>query len=305
MAKRPRQGAAAGRLVICLLVASPIALSAGLAAGQGALVSAVVEDITALATAPLRMDGRDALMAGAAVAVVGATFAADKSARRVVRHNTTSSGLDVADGFSRFGSPAGLLALNAGVIGIGTWRESSVGDRRLKEAGWISLEAEVFAVVATLALKQIIGRSRPGTEQGATTFRPLQSDGGATSPITVFQEVTSPVRQKSSGQFRPFGGSGSFPSSHASASFAVAAVFADRFEASVGWVSYGFASAVAASRVYSDDHFLSDVVAGSLLGWGMGQFLSRRHPPKAIEWQVRPFVLEYGANAGLLIGKEF
>lgn len=211
-------------------------------------VQAVIEDATALATAPLRMDRQEALAAGAALAIVGGMFAADRSIRTLVLRNPSSSGRDVAEGFNSFGSPAGLAGLNAGVIAIGAIGASSGGASRMTDAGLVALESEGFAVAATMVFKQMIGRSRPGSAQGTSSFRPLIGRGG------------------------------SFPSTHAAASFAVATVFAERFEAPVGWLAYALATAVAASRVYVDEHFASDVVAGSLLGWGLGTFLSKRHP---------------------------
>jgi membrane-associated phospholipid phosphatase len=113
------------------------------------------------------------------------------------------------------------------------------------------------------------------------------------------------VREKSTGRFRPFGGQGSFPSTHAAGSFAVATVFAERYDWPVGLVAYGLAAAISASRVYSDAHFTSDVVAGALIGWGIGHFLNNRHPVDSTEWQIRPTVMEHGLGAGLVVGTHF
>ncbi|MGH2621080.1 MAG: phosphatase PAP2 family protein, partial [Anaerolineales bacterium] len=57
----------------------------------------------------------------------------------------------------------------------------------------------------------------------------------------------------------------SFPSGHAAASFAVAAVLARRFPRA-RWLLYGAASVVALSRVARGSHFPTDVVAGVGLG---------------------------------------
>lgn len=238
-------------------------------------VHAAIEDAKALATAPLRMDRHDALAMGGAVAVVGGFFAADHGIRSWVRRNTTDSGRDVADGFSTFGSAGTLLGVNAGLIAIGVAHESYGGSSRLKNLGLVSLEAEIFAVTATTALKLATGRSTPDKEQGTTHFRPLS------------------------------GLDTSLPSTHAAASFAVATVVADRYEGPVGWLAYGLAGAVAASRVYSDKHFASDVVVGSLIGWGLGKFLSRRHADDPSAWQIRPLMMGDGPGGGLTLGKRF
>ena len=71
-------------------------------------------------------------------------------------------------------------------------------------------------------------------------------------------------------RFRPFSGSGdwhAFPSAHAVHAFSLAAAVAE--EAHRPWVSvlgYGAASVVGWSRVYVDQHWISDVVGGGVLG---------------------------------------
>jgi membrane-associated phospholipid phosphatase len=235
----------------------------------------VLEDAKALVTAPLQMDRYDALAVGGSLALVGGLFAADRPIRDQVQRNPSNTGHDGAEGVSAFGSPYTMLGLNAGVIGLGLYRESSAGDPYLKTTGLIGLEAEAFAVAITAALKLATGRSAPDQNQGTTHFRPFT------------------------------GLDGSFVSTHAAASFAVASVFAQRYDAPVGWVAYGLATAVAASRVYTNKHFTSDVVAGSLIGWGMGAFLSRRHASNPGDWRIRPMAMERGLGAGLMLGKEF
>jgi len=68
-------------------------------------------------------------------------------------------------------------------------------------------------------------------------------------------------------QFGPSWDSGldSFPSGHAMASFAVAAVLAKHFPWAT-WILYSTAGLVAASRVIHGSHFPSDVIAGAGLG---------------------------------------
>lgn len=279
----------AGRQVLVVLIVLCAPLTSGLACAAGGEdsakareedsiskgIQATIEDAKALATAPLRMDRYDALALGGAMTVVGGFFAADHGIRDLVQRNTTAKGWDVTDGFNTFGSAGVLLGLNAGLIAIGVAKQSYGGSSRLKDAGLISLEAELFAVAATAALKELTGRATPDKRQGTTHFRPFS------------------------------GLDTSFPSAHAAASFAVATVFAERFEPPVAWLAYGLASAVAVSRVYTDKHFASDVVVGGLIGWGLGKFLSRRHGVDPSEWRVRPMAMEHGRGGGLMVGKQF
>jgi membrane-associated phospholipid phosphatase len=65
---------------------------------------------------------------------------------------------------------------------------------------------------------------------------------------------------------RPNGDSHSFPSGHASASFATAMVLEDHFGWKAGLPAFILASYTAASRVVENDHWTSDVVFGAALG---------------------------------------
>ena len=134
------------------------------------------------------------------------------------------------------GAICGLLA-----IGLLTKRT------RFRRAGLESLIAHAAAALTTQALKHLIGRPRPRMTHG----------GGF--------------------QFGPSWDAGldSFPSGHAAASFAVAAVLARRFPRA-GWFLYGVASFVALSRVMRGSHFPTDVLAGVGLFGVMAYLVAQR-----------------------------
>ena len=116
-------------------------------------------------------------------------------------------------------------------------------DPRLSRAGYASSEAAVASYVMVIGLKYAVGRARPWT--------------GHTN-----------------GNFSPFAGSASrgqdsFPSGHAIVSWSVITPFAMEYNAP--WL-YGLGVITDISRVGSRNHWVSDVVAGSFLGYGMGKF---------------------------------
>jgi membrane-associated phospholipid phosphatase len=78
---------------------------------------------------------------------------------------------------------------------------------------------------------------------------------------------------------RPEGSGFSFPSGHTTVSFASADVLQRTFGWKVGVPAYAVASYVAASRIQSRRHFLSDVVFGAALGTVAGRTVpvSRSH----------------------------
>ncbi len=65
---------------------------------------------------------------------------------------------------------------------------------------------------------------------------------------------------------RPNGSKHSFPSGHASISFMSAEYMRNRYGWEYGIPAYALASFVAYSRVYADQHYARDVVAGAAIG---------------------------------------
>jgi hypothetical protein len=73
------------------------------------------------------------------------------------------------------------------------------------------------------------------------------------------------------GRQRPDHGRSSFPSGHASATFANATVLHRHFGWKVGVPAYAFATYIAASRLPANNHYLSDVIFGAALGMAAGR----------------------------------
>ena len=76
---------------------------------------------------------------------------------------------------------------------------------------------------------------------------------------------------------RPTGECCSFPSGHASAAFASAAVLERHLGYRGAWPTFAIAGYVAASRLHDNRHFLSDVLFGSALGVATGWTVVGRH----------------------------
>ena len=76
---------------------------------------------------------------------------------------------------------------------------------------------------------------------------------------------------------RPTGECCAFPSGHASASFATAAVLERHLGYRSAWPTMLLAAYVGASRLHDNRHFLSDVIFGSALGMATGWTVVGRH----------------------------
>src|SRR5579863_6930571 len=101
----------------------------------------------------------------------------------------------------------------------------------------------------------------------------------ATGVAYVFKEMTQrqrPYQDSGNGDF--FKGGSSFPSEHSAIAWSVASVWAHEYP---GWLSqtvaYGLASAITITRVTAKQHFPSDVIIGSALGWYFGRQVYRAH----------------------------
>ena len=143
---------------------------------------------------------------------------------------------------NRLGSGPVLIVVSGSAFILGVLLKSTT----LRAAGIESMFAHAAAGLTSQAIKHIIGRPRPRLMHGDKGF------------------LLGPSFDS---------GLDSFPSGHASASFAVATVFARRFPNS-GWIWYGAASLVAVSRVMRGSHFYTDVMFGIGLGILVGCVLS-------------------------------
>jgi hypothetical protein len=101
----------------------------------------------------------------------------------------------------------------------------------------------------------------------------------ATAVAYAFKETTQrqrPFQGTGNGNF--FTGGSSFPSEHSAIAWSIASVWAHEYP---GWLSqaaaYGLATTISATRVTAKQHFPSDVIIGSALGWYFGREVYRSH----------------------------
>lgn len=130
-----------------------------------------------------------------------------------------------------------------GVIFLGSLM---TGDRRLQDASFTALEAVILGNLVTNSLKTLFGRARPWQGEGTSSFE-------------------------------PFSGNTSLPSGHSTTAFAALTPFALYYGGVLGGGLYVLAGATAFSRMASNVHWFSDVVAGSAVGFTTAWLLTRRH----------------------------
>jgi hypothetical protein len=142
-------------------------------------------------------------------------------------------GSSVARAWDNVGKATPVVLAGAAVGAV------ALGDARMQNIGIISLESIAGAAALSIAGKNVAGRARPYEEQGQWGKAKDRSNA-------------------------------SFPSNHASVAFAAVTPFAQEYDAP--WL-YGLAAAGSLGRTAGRQHWVSDVVAGGVLGMAVGAWL--------------------------------
>jgi len=85
-----------------------------------------------------------------------------------------------------------------------------------------------------------------------------------------------------------FEGGLSFPSGHTTAAWSLATVVANEYRDKrlVQISAYGLATAASMARFTGRNHFLSDVLVGSAIGYGIGRYVYRTHHDPSLSNQA-------------------
>ena len=200
----------------------------------------ILRDQKAIWTAPFHLERSDTKWAIPA----GVGFMALVTTDRITGDEIGEADRQVA--LSRHISELGAVyTLAAGASGFYFIGRATKNDRA-RETGLLSAEALIDSVIVGGALKSITERARP-------------LDGRERSEF--------------------FDGGSSFPSGHSIQTWAVATVIANEYKdrRAVQLAAYGVATAVSVARFTAHKHYLSDVVVGSALGWGIGRYVYGAH----------------------------
>ena len=138
-----------------------------------------------------------------------------------------------------------------------TLRGITTHDNHDRETGFLAGEAATNSIIVGEALKLVFQRPRPNAVHA--------------------------------GRFGA--GGASFPSEHALAAWSIASVIAHEYPGPLTkLLAYGAASGISLSRVAARQHFPSDVIVGSALGYLIGRYVYRaHHDPELPGASVRDF----------------
>jgi membrane-associated phospholipid phosphatase len=206
----------------------------------------ILQDQKAIWTSPFHTTKQDAKLWAIFGVATAALIATDKHSVKLLPDSPTQ--ISVSTWGSRFGSAYSLIPLSAGLYFLGT----RTHDERFRETGLIGFEALIDVNLVAEAVKLAAARARPLENGGQGHF-----------------EDSPNARWNSS-----------FPSGHAISTWAMASVIAHQYPHPriVPILAYALAGTVVVSRVGARQHFPGDVVAGSAMGWFIGDYVyGRRH----------------------------
>jgi membrane-associated phospholipid phosphatase len=162
----------------------------------------------------------------------------DAASSRALSNNPTT--LNHYRNFSNYG-----LGAFAGAAGGLYVLGKVTHDDHKRETGVLTAEALIDSLAVTSTLGYSFGRDKPYQDQGQGLF---------------------------------FQGGTSFPSDHAALAWSAASVIAHEYPGPLtDLLAYGGAAAVSASRVMGKEHFSSDALVGSAIGWLIGYEVYRKH----------------------------
>jgi membrane-associated phospholipid phosphatase len=195
-------------------------------------MSGVWKDQKMMFLSPLSLKPSDATWLVPMGGIAAGLFATD---HRISHEATRNSHTNTAVSFSN----AGLAAMG-GTVGAMYLLGVRNSNDHLRETGLLAAEAAADSFEVDEILKYALQRQRPDS---------------TSQPGAFFQGASA----------------ASFPSAHATTTFAMATVIADEYP---GWMTktmvYGLATAVSAARVVGEQHFPSDVFIGGTLGYLIG-----------------------------------
>lgn len=203
---------------------------------------AILKDQVPIWTSPVRIRSHNLIWLLPLGAATGVTLATDTDAMRNISHDRTFNKDNVNASNYLLGVE---LAVPVALYGLRLFKR----DSHASETGILSGEALADAVVVEEISKIILRRERPLYNNAAGDF------------------------------FAPnVGANGSFPSSHSTLAWSVAAVIAGEYPSR--WVQAGVyttATAVSLTRVLGQEHFPTDVLVGGATGWLLGHYVFKKH----------------------------
>jgi hypothetical protein len=146
-------------------------------------------------------------------------------------------------------------------------------DPRAEHAGAAATKSLAYSIlISQVLLKSLSGRKRPLSSLATGT------------PDSVYTDNPYDFGNSRRPTFRSLQANTSFPSFHYTAFFAAAKVYQEAYDNY--WIPYGLMTVGLASDIKGHRHWVSDTVAGALIGTGIGWTVSRQQFGDGKKWNV-------------------
>jgi membrane-associated phospholipid phosphatase len=205
----------------------------------------ILRDQKAIWTSPFHLRGADARWLAPLGLGTAALIATDRRTGDEIAESTQQLNASRIISYAGSGYGVGSVALGFYIFG------RAKNDDRARETGLLGAEALIDSAIVVTGIKEVTQRRRPLAATGRADF---------------------------------FDGGSSFPSGHSIAAWSLATVIADEYHDRplVQFTAYGIAAAVSVSRFTGQQHYLSDVLVGSALGYGIGQYVYHAHHRRSL-----------------------
>jgi len=205
----------------------------------------ILRDQKAIWTSPFRLSGKDARWLAPLGLGTAALIATDRRTGDEIAESHKQLNASRIVSYAGSGYGVGGVALTFYLVG------RAKNDDRARETGLLGAEALIDSAIVVNAIKEVAQRRRPLAAKGRGDF---------------------------------FDGGSSFPSGHSIEAWSLATVIANEYHDRplVQIAAYGIAGAVSLSRFTGQKHYLSDVLVGSALGYGIGRYVYHAHHRKSL-----------------------
>lgn len=203
----------------------------------------LLKDQGAIWTSPVRIRESNAIVPVTLLLATTVLITTDHQVMSSSRLRNTSLNNEATTAST--GLLGGFVALPVAMYGLGSLKH----DDHATETGILGGEAMLNGLAVSEVMKFISLRERPTVDNAKGRF--FQTSVGSNS---------------------------SFPSNHSVIAWSSAAVIASEYGGPLTQITaYGLATGVSLTRVLGRDHFPSDVLVGSAVGWLIGRYVVHRH----------------------------
>lgn len=200
-------------------------------------------DFVDVLASPKNWKGVDFLSLSAVLGAGLLLYSVDQDIQQWAQEHRSSSSEDVFKTIGHLGNGVVLIGLMAALYVSGEVSDNN----SLRKTALLSLESWLTSGIIVRGLKSVVGRARPWTGESSHSFHPFSTRSRFAS----------------------------FPSGHASSAFAVATVIADQSKkVYIDILAYSLATMAAFSRVHLDQHWASDILVGSAIGYFVAKKIS-------------------------------